>query len=60
MISPACGSIWIPITRTMNTLSPLKRYFASATAARNASTIAIATVTSTTMTLFFTSSQKYG
>ena len=60
MISPTGGSIWIPIISTMNSLSPLKRYLASATAARKASTIAIATVTSTMMMLFLTSSQKYG
>ena len=60
MISPACGSIWIPITSTMNSLRPLKRYFASATAAKNESASAIATVASTTITLFFTSVQKYG
>ena len=60
MIRPACGSIWIPITSTMKSLRPLKRYFASATAARNASTIEIATVTVTMIRLFLTSSQKYG
>src|SRR5579862_4397371 len=60
MISPACGSIWTPITSTMNNLRPLKRYLASATAAKNESTSAITTVETTTMTLFFTSVQKYG
>ena len=60
MIRPACGSIWIPITSTTKSLRPLKRYRASATAARNASTIEIATVTRTTIRLFFTSSQKNG
>ena len=60
MISPACGSIWIPIIRTMNSLRPVKRYFASATAARNASTIETTTVTITMIRLFLTSSQKYG
>jgi hypothetical protein len=33
MISPTCGSIWIPISRTMNTSRPVKRNFESATAA---------------------------
>ena len=60
MIRPAGGSIWIPITSTMNTLRPLKRYFASASAAKNERASAIATTATTTMTLFFTSVQKYG
>ena len=60
MISPACGSIRMPIIRTMKSLRPVKRYFASATAARNASTIEATTVTTTMMRLFLTSSQKYG
>ncbi len=41
-------------------MRPEKRYFARATAAKNANTIDSATVTRTMMTLFFTSSQKYG
>ncbi len=60
MIRPACGSIRIPIIRTMKSLRPLKRYLASATAARNASTIEAGTATITMMRLFLTSSQKYG
>ena len=60
MIKPACGSIWIPMIRTMNALRPVKRNFASATAARKASTIASATVTLTTIRLFLTPSQKKG
>src|SRR5439155_4133399 len=56
----ACGSIWIPITSTMKSFRPVKRYFASATAARNASAIEIATVTRTMITLFLTSCQKNG
>ncbi len=43
----------------MKNLRPLKRYFARAIAARNESASAMATVTSTTMALFFTSVQKY-
>ena len=50
----------MPIIRTMKSLRPVKRYFASATAARNASTIEIATASSTMITLFFTASQKNG
>ena len=38
----------------------MKRNFASATAARKASTIESATVTLTTIRLFLTPSQKYG
>ena len=38
----------------------MKRYFASATAARNAITIEATTATTTTIRLFFTVSQKYG
>ena len=60
MISPACGSIWMPIIRTMKTLRPVKRNFASATAARKASTIESATVTLTMIRLFSTSFQKNG
>ena len=60
MIRPAPGSIWMPIIRTMKSLRPVKRYFASATAARKARVIAIATVMSTMMMLFFTSVQKNG
>ena len=41
-------------------MRPVKRYFSSATAARNASTMATATATSTTIRVFFTSVQKYG
>jgi hypothetical protein len=44
----------------MNILRPLKRYLASATAARNASTIDSATVTPTTTRLFSTAFQKNG
>jgi hypothetical protein len=50
----------IPITSTTNSLLPVKRYFASATAARNATTIERATTAPTTIRLFFTTSQKYG
>ena len=50
----------IPIISTMKSLRPVKRYFASATAARNASTIEAATATITMIRLFLTSSQKYG
>src|SRR5579862_2706414 len=60
MIKPAAGSIWTPIIRTMKSLRPVNRYFASATAARKASAMAINTVTITTITLFFTSAQKNG
>ena len=60
MIKPACGSIWMPITSTTKSLRPVKPYRASAIAARNASATEIATVTSTTIRLFFTSSQKNG
>ena len=60
MINPACGSIWIPMIRMMNALRPVKRNFASATAARKASTIESATVTLTTIRLFLTPSQKKG
>ena len=60
MISPACGSIWIPIISTMKIFRPVKRNFASATAARNASTIESATVTLTMIRLFLTPSQKNG
>ena len=60
MTSPACGSMRIPIIRTMNTLFPVKRYFASATAAKNASTIESATVATTMIRLFFALSQKNG
>ena len=54
MTSPTCGSIRIPIIRTMKSLRPVKRYFASATAARNASAIEAATATRTTIRLFWT------
>ena len=60
MISPACGSMRIPIMRTMKIFRPVKRNFASATAARKASTIESATATDTTIKLFFTLDQKYG
>ena len=50
----------MPIISTMKSLRPVKRYFASATAARNASTIEIATATRTMIRLFFTESQKNG
>ena len=50
----------IPIIATMKSLRPVNRYFASATAARNAITIEARTATTTTMTLFLTVSQKYG
>src|ERR1700759_5858759 len=43
----------------MKSLRPLKRYLARATAAKNERTSAITTVATTTMTLFFTSVQKY-
>ena len=45
---------------TMKSFRPVKRNFASATAARNASTIESATVTATTIRLFLTPSQKNG
>ena len=60
MISAFAGSIWIMITSTMNALRPVKRYLASATAARNASATESATTTETTITLFFRSVQKSG
>src|SRR6266699_167128 len=60
MMSPACGSIWMPIIRTMKSLRPVKRYFASAIAARNARAIEMATVVQTMIRLFFTSVQKNG
>ncbi len=41
-------------------MRPVKRNFARATAARNASAIESATATQTTIMLFFTPSQKYG
>ena len=44
----------------MNTLRPVKRNFASATAARKASAIETATVMPTMITLFTTELQKYG
>ena len=44
----------------MKIFQPLKRYFASATAARNASTTESTTTTETTIRLFSRSSQKYG
>ena len=50
----------MPITSTTKSLLPVKRYFASATAARNATTIESTTTAPTTMRLFFTVSQKYG
>ena len=59
-MSPTWGSIRMPIIRTMNGFRPVKRYLASATAARNASTIESATVTLTMIRLFFTFSQKNG
>src|SRR5690348_12695620 len=60
MINPIDGSIWIPIIRTMNSFLPVKRNFASATAAKNASTIETPTVTDTTISEFSTEFQKYG
>ena len=60
MISPTCGSIWIPISRTMKTSRPVKRNFESATAAKNASAIEIATVTPTMSIELTTELQKYG
>src|SRR5205085_1177721 len=60
MISPACGSIWMPIIRTMKSLRPVKRNLASATAAKNASTIDTTTVTETTITELTTELQKCG
>ena len=60
MISAFAGSIWMTIIIRMNTLRPEKRNLASATAARNASTSESATVTRTTIRLFFTDDQKYG
>ena len=58
MISPAGGSIWMPIISTMKIFRPVKRYFASATAARNASTMPSPTVTLTTIRLLTTAFQK--
>src|SRR5262245_46524484 len=49
----------IPIIRTISSLRPLKRYLASATAARNAITIDASTAMHTTTRLFRTVSQKY-
>ena len=60
MTRPAGGSLRIPIIATMNSLRPVKRYFASATAARNASTIEASTAEQTMIRLFFTVSQKNG
>src|SRR5579859_2431158 len=60
MISPACGSIWMPIIKTMKIFRPVKRNFASATAAKNARTIDSATVTDTTIRELTTDVQKYG
>src|SRR5581483_6525457 len=60
MINPAWGSIWIPIIRTTKVFRPVKLYFASATAARNASAIDAATATPTMIRLFSTELQKYG
>ncbi len=48
------------MTRTTKSLLPVKRYFASATAARKATTIESATTAPTTIRLFLTVSQKYG
>ena len=48
------------MTSTTKSLLPVKRYFASATAARKATTIESATTAPTTIRLFFTVSQKYG
>ncbi len=50
----------MPITSTTKSLRPANAYRASATAARNETTIEIATVTPTTIRLFFTSTQKNG
>src|SRR5882762_5948423 len=50
----------MPIIRTMKSLRPVKRYFASAIAARNARAIEMATVVQTMIRLFFTSGQKNG
>src|ERR687887_1343775 len=49
-----------PIIRTMKSFRPVKRYFASATAATNDTTIEIATAATTMIRLFLTSSQKNG
>ena len=50
----------IPIISTMKIFRPVKRNFASATAATNASTIESSTVASTMIRLFLTASQKCG
>src|SRR5918992_2213112 len=60
MTRPAAGSMRIPIISAMKSFRPVNRYFASATAARNESTIASTTVIPTMMTLFLTASQKPG
>ncbi len=60
MIRPAPGIIWIPMISTMKSFRPVKRYFATATDARNASDIAITTVMLTMMIVFTTSFQKNG
>ena len=50
----------MPISRTTNTSRPVKRNLESATAARNASAIEIATVTPTITIELTTELQKYG
>src|SRR6478752_5464708 len=60
MMRAFAGSIWIAITITMNTRLPVKRYLASATAARNASATLSTTTIETTITLFFRSVQNAG
>ena len=60
MISPAGGSIWIPMMRTMKSLRPVKRNFARAIAASRASTIESVTATATMIRLFSTPFQKNG
>src|SRR5215203_3285448 len=60
MISAFSGTIWTPMITTTNAARPRKRNFASASAARNASTIDIAVTATTTIRLFRTLDQKFG
>ena len=60
MTSPAAGSIRIPIISDDERFRPEKRYFASATAARNARPSRARRSCPTITRLFFTASQKPG
>src|SRR6266581_6164114 len=60
MTSAFSGTIWTAITITMNVVRPRKPNRATATAARNARMIEIATTVPTTTRLLVTSFQKKG